>query len=353
MAHDSSVTTLHRKDASPTTTDGPLLDVHNLSTYFYTPGGVLRAVDDVSFSIAQNETVGLVGESGCGKSVTALSILRLVPSPPGKIVGGQVLFQGRDLLAISAEEMRKVRGAQIGVIFQEPMTSLNPVLSIGKQLTERIERFMRLGRRAARDRAAELLSLVGIPDARARLNEYPHQMSGGQRQRIMIAIALSCDPKLIIADEATTALDVTIQAQILELLATLREQFSAALVIITHNLGIVARYADRVTVMYAGKIRESGTAIEIYGHPAHPYTTGLLRCVPRADTPRQGRLDSIEGEIPNLLDLPGGCAFHPRCRWRTDPCIAEEPPLAPLGTSHTVACWNAETVMRGARETQA
>jgi oligopeptide/dipeptide ABC transporter ATP-binding protein len=285
-----------------------------------------------------------VGESGCGKSVTALSIMRLIPDPPGKIVGGEVLFEEKDLLAISEREMRAVRGSRIGMIFQEPMTSLNPVLSIGRQLTETLELHLKLSKQAALERAAELLDIVGIPDPRERLEDYPHQLSGGQRQRVMIAIALSCNPRLVIADEATTALDVTIQAQILELLKELSEQFRTALLIITHNLGVVARYADRVNVMYAGRIRESGPAAELYRSPRHPYTVGLLRSVPRLDEPLSRRLTPIEGEIPDMAKLPEGCAFRPRCRWAVDRCATEDPPMLEAGPDHASACWELERV---------
>jgi oligopeptide transport system ATP-binding protein len=336
--------TAHKTDLQfPTDIDldgtRPLLEVRNLRTSFFGRGEEVRAVDDVSFSLKTGETLGLVGESGCGKSVTALSILRLVPEPQGKILGGEVWLDGVDLLSLPDEGIRAVRGSQIGMIFQEPMTSLNPVLSIGRQLTETLEIHLGMTKHAAKDRAAELLNMVGIPDATSRLLDYPHQLSGGQRQRVMIAIALSCDPKLIIADEATTALDVTIQAQILELLARLTDDLGTALMIITHNLGVVARYADRVNVMYAGKIRESGSADEIYDTPRHPYTVGLLDSVPRLDRPKGSRLKSIEGEIPDLANLPTGCAYRPRCTYAVDRCAAENPPLAKVGDSHASACW--------------
>ena len=328
---------------------GTLLEVKNLKTHFVTRSGVVRAVDDVSWDVGESETVALVGESGCGKSVSALSIMRLVAGPAGRIVGGEVLFKGRDLLKLSDEEMRHVRGREIGMIFQEPMTSLNPVLSIGRQLTEGLEIHLGLSPTEARGRAAELLGMVGIPDPERRLSQYPHQFSGGMRQRMMIAMALACKPSLILADEPTTALDVTIQAQILELMKDLSRRFGVAMLIITHNLGVVARYADRVNVMYAGKIIERGTAREIYANPRHPYTLGLLRSVPRLDEPRRARLDPIEGQPPDLTRLPNGCAFAPRCAFSVDRCRAEIPPLRAVnGAGHVSACWEAERLGREA-----
>jgi oligopeptide/dipeptide ABC transporter ATP-binding protein len=323
-----------------------LLDVRNLQTQFATRGGVVRAVDDVSWDVKQGETVALVGESGCGKSVSALSIMRLVSEPAGRIIGGEVIFRGRNLLTLSEEEMRHVRGREIAMIFQEPMTSLNPVLTIGRQLTEGLE--IHLGRtpQQARARAGELLAMVGIPDPERRLPQYPHQFSGGMRQRMMIAMALACEPALILADEPTTALDVTIQAQILELMKDLSRRLGVAMLMITHNLGVVARYADRVNVMYAGKIIERGTAREIYGNPRHPYTLGLLRSVPRLDEPRKSRLAPIEGQPPDLTRLPPGCSFTPRCAFRVDRCSVEVPPLRPIESdgvsAHVSACWEAE-----------
>ena len=330
-------------------TQGTLLEVRNLSTEFNTASGAIRAVNDVSFAVKEGEVLGLVGESGCGKSVTALSIMRLVPNPPGRIVAGQVLLDGQDLLALPDDQMREIRGVKIGMIFQEPMTSLNPVMTIGRQLTETLRIHLKMEKAAAQDRAAELLTMVGIPDARQRLKDYPHQLSGGQRQRVMIAIALSCNPRLIIADEATTALDVTIQAQILELLISLSSEFKTALMIITHNLGIVARYADRVNVMYAGKIREMGNAKDIYTAPKHPYTVGLLHSVPRLDLPRALRLDPIDGEIPDLTNLPAGCAFQPRCPYAVDRCLEAEPELRNVGPEHRVACLESDTVTKEKR----
>jgi oligopeptide/dipeptide ABC transporter ATP-binding protein len=323
-----------------------LLQVRALKTQFFTPAGVIRAVDGVSLELYEGETLGLVGESGCGKSVTALSLMRLIPDPPGRIVDGEIMFRGRDLLKLSDTEMRKVRGRDIGMIFQEPMTSLNPVLTIGRQITEALELHMGMTKARAWDRAGELLDMVGIPDARTRLRDYPHQLSGGQRQRVMIAIALSCDPKLLIADEATTALDVTIQAQILELMKDLTSRSRTALLIITHNLGVVARYADRVNVMYAGKIREMGSSDQIYGTPRHPYTVGLLNSVPRLDQPMKTRLAPIRGEIPNMADLPPGCAFRDRCDWAVGRCEKDDPPLLEVGATHTSACFEHARVSR-------
>jgi oligopeptide/dipeptide ABC transporter ATP-binding protein len=322
---------------------GPLLKVEGLTTEFRTESGPLRAVDNVSLEISEGETLGLVGESGCGKSVTALSIMRLVPDPPGRIVGGHVWFQGRDLLALGEAEMRRVRGGQIGMVFQEPMTSLNPVLTVGRQITEPLELHMKMPSSEAKRRAIELLEMVGIPDAPRRFSAYPHQLSGGQRQRVMIAIAMSCDPKLLIADEATTALDVTIQAQILELMKSLTERAGTALLIITHNLGIVARYADRVNVMYAGRIREGGDADSIYLKTRHPYTAGLLRSVPRLGDAGK-RLEPISGDSPDMTALTPGCAFRPRCRFAVERCEAEDPELVEVAAGHTCACWEHKRV---------
>ena len=321
-----------------------LLEVQDLTTYFFTGAGVVRAVDGVSYDVREGETVALVGESGCGKTVSALSVMRLVAAPAGRIVSGQVLFKGRDLLALDEEGMRRVRGREIGMVFQEPMTSLNPVLSIGRQLTETLEIHMGMTPAEARGRAIELLTLVGIADPARRLAQYPHQFSGGMRQRIMIAMALSCSPSLILADEPTTALDVTIQAQILELMQDLSRRLGVAMLIITHNLGVVARYADRVNVMYAGKIIERGTAREIYARPHHPYTVGLLRSVPRLDEPRKSKLNPIDGQPPDLVRLPLGCAFFPRCRYAVDRCAGDVPPLHAVSDGHDAACWVAERV---------
>ena len=316
-----------------------LLDIKNLSTHFNTSAGTIKAVNDVSFKLREGETLGLVGESGCGKSVTALSIMRLVPSPPGRIVSGDVIFQGKNLLEISEEEMQNVRGRDIGMIFQEPMTSLNPVLSIGRQLREPLELHLGMTKQQSLSRSSELLELVGIPDPETRLKTFPHQTSGGQRQRIMIAMALSCEPKLLIADEATTALDVTIQAQILEIIKELTDRLGTSVIIITHNLGVVARYADSVNVMYAGKLRESGSLDQVYKESKHPYTVGLLNSVPTLDLDADVRLQPIRGEIPNLTDLPEGCAFIDRCDYATQKCEESEPELEEVEDAHFGACW--------------
>ena len=316
-----------------------ILEVENLQTQFFTSAGTVRAVDGITYSVNHGETVAIVGESGCGKSVSALSILRLIPDPPGRVVGGHIRFMGLDILALSDDEIRKVRGRRIAMVFQEPMTSLNPVLTIGRQLTETLEHHLGMGREAANARAMELLGMVGISDPKRRLAQYPHHLSGGMRQRVMIAMALSCEPELIIADEPTTALDVTIQAQILELMRDLSKRLGVALIIITHNLGVVARYADRVNVMYAGKIIEQGSALQIYHRPSHPYTLGLLHSVPRLDRPRQAKLDPIEGQPPDLTRLGAGCAFRPRCRFAVERCAQEIPPLETVGDGHLSACW--------------
>ena len=327
-----------------------LLEVKSLSTYFFQEDSTVRAVDDVSYDLEEGETLALVGESGCGKSVSALSIMQLVPDPPGRIVNGEVLFADLDLVKLSEQQMRGVRGKDIAMIFQEPMTSLNPVLTIGRQLTEALELHLGMTSSQAQTRAVELLDMVGIPEGRQRLKSYPHQFSGGMRQRVMIAMALSCDPKLLIADEPTTALDVTIQAQILELIQTLCQELGTAVILITHNLGVVARYARRVNVMYAGKIIERGLARDIYHEPGHPYTLGLLRSVPRLDVTRRDRLEAIEGLPPELDLLPKGCAYYPRCPFRMERCLEEVPPLEPVADGHVAACWASETVHQLAKE---
>ena len=316
-----------------------LLEIAGLKTQFFTSAGTVKAVDGVSYTVEQGETVAVVGESGCGKSVTALSILRLIPWPPGRIVDGHIRFDNKDLLSLDEESMREIRGRDIGMIFQEPMTSLNPVLSIGLQLTETLVTHMEITQEAAQRRAAELLEMVGISEPNRRLKQYPHHLSGGMRQRVMIAMALSCEPKLIIADEPTTALDVTIQAQILELMKDLTRKLNVAMIIITHNLGVVARYADRVNVMYAGKIIESGSANDIYHAPKHPYTLALLKSIPRMDQARQAKLDPVEGQPPDLTKLDDGCAFRPRCRYAIDRCNADFPLLEQVGEGHFSACW--------------
>ncbi|MBI3513032.1 MAG: ABC transporter ATP-binding protein [Proteobacteria bacterium] len=322
-----------------------LLDVRDLHTEFRTGAGLVRAVDGVSYTVDQGETVAIVGESGSGKSVSAMSILRLIPDPPGRITQGQILFAGRDLMRLSDDAMREVRGGEIGMVFQEPMTSLNPVLTIGRQITEAVEQHRGVDWATAQKRALELLALVGIADPARRLKQYPHQLSGGMRQRVMIAIALACDPKLIIADEPTTALDVTIQAQILELMKDLTRRLNVALIIITHNLGVVARYANRVNVMYAGRIVESGSAAAIYHRPRHPYTIALLRSVPRLDRPRQAKLDPVDGQPPDLTRLDGGCSFRPRCRFAVDACAHGRPPLeATDDAAHLAACFRSREI---------
>jgi len=321
-----------------------LLQVRNLTTQFFTSSGTVRAVDNVTFHVDEGETVAVVGESGCGKSVSALSILRLVPWPPGKIVGGSINFMGQNLLEMGDEDIRRIRGREISMVFQEPMTSLNPVLSIGLQLTETMQHHLGLSSAQALKRAAELLEMVGISEPKRRLAQFPHHLSGGMRQRVMIAVALSCEPKLIIADEPTTALDVTIQAQILELMKDLTKRLGVALVVITHNLGVVARYADRVNVMYAGKIIEMGSAQQIYHQPHHPYTLGLLASVPRMDQPRGTRLIPIDGQPPDLTRLDGGCAFRPRCRFAIDRCAQEFPPLENIDSGHVSACWRVKEI---------
>lgn len=327
-----------------------LLEVRDLKTHFFTQAGVVKAVDGVSYDLEEGETLGLVGESGCGKSVSALSIMRLIPDPPGKTVGGEVIFDGQDLLKLPDYQMRRVRGKQISMVFQEPMTSLNPVLSIQRQLTESLELHLSMSKTDARREAVRRLEQVGIPDPERRLKQFPHQFSGGMLQRVMIAMALSCNPRLIIADEPTTALDVTIQAQILELMKNLSREYGVSLIIITHNLGVVARYADRVNIMYAGKIIERGTARDIYRNPSHPYTLGLLNSVPRLDLPRKEKLDPIEGQPPDLMNLPAGCSFRERCRFSIDRCAEEIPPLQSVSAGHFSACFAAETLVSRAKE---
>ncbi len=316
-----------------------LLEITDLATYFFTQEGVVKAVDGISYDVEEGEVLGIVGESGCGKSVSALSVMRLVANPPGRTVRGEVKFEGEDLLNLDDAEMRHIRGNRIAMVFQEPMTSLNPVLTIGRQLTETLELHLGMNKSEARERAAELLRMIGIPDAARRLKDYPHQFSGGMRQRVMIAMALSCNPKLIIADEPTTALDVTIQAQILELMRDLSKEFGTALIIITHNLGVVARYAHRVVVMYAGKIIETGLAVDIYHNPKHPYTIGLLNSVPRLDEKERTRLEAIDGLPPDLIDLPAGCSFAPRCRYANERCLQEAPTLVEAAHEHMTSCF--------------
>ncbi len=315
----------------------PLLKVHSLTTRFYTEDGVVRAVEDVSFEIFQGEILSLVGESGCGKSVTGLSLLRLIPIPPGRIESGEILFNGRNLLNLDEKEMERVRGNEISMIFQEPMTSLNPVFTIGSQITEVLKLHQGLDKREARKRAIEMLDRVRIPSPEVRIDSYPHQLSGGMRQRAMIAMALSCRPKLLIADEPTTALDVTIQAQVLRLLKEIQREMGMAVMLITHDLGVVSEVADRVVVMYAGRVVESGPIEAIFGRMRHPYTKGLLESIPRLEEKRE-RLNAIPGQVPNPLDLPPGCKFHPRCPLAIEPCKREEPPLFPVEENHLSRC---------------
>ncbi len=316
-----------------------LLEVRDLKTQFFTQDGVVKAVDGISFYVNAGETLGIVGESGCGKSVSVLSVMRLIPQPPGKIVGGEVIFDGRNLLDLRDSEMRKVRGNQIAMIFQDPMTSLNPVLTIGRQIGEALELHLGMNKEESRRRSAELLSMVGIPEADARLDDYPHQFSGGMRQRAMIAMGLACSPQLLIADEPTTALDVTIQAQIVELVKRLRDEIGMAIVWITHDLGVVAGLADRMMVMYAGTVVEEAPVKEVYGNPRHPYTLGLLGSLPRLDEVRADKLTSIEGLPPDLIDPPPACPFEPRCDYAVDKCREVRPELEPVGPRHRIACW--------------
>jgi oligopeptide transport system ATP-binding protein len=316
-----------------------LLEVTGLKTQFFTQDGVVKAVDGVSFHVNEGETLGIVGESGCGKSVSVLSVMRLIPQPPGKIVDGQVMFEGIDLLTVSDDEIRKVRGNQIAMIFQDPMTSLNPVLTIGRQIGEALELHMGMNKQESRGRSAQLLEMVGIPEAEDRLDDYPHQFSGGMRQRAMIAMALACNPQLLIADEPTTALDVTIQAQIVELVKRLRDEIGMAIIWITHDLGVVAGLADRMMVMYAGHAVEEAPVREVYADPRHPYTIGLLGSLPRLDEIREDKLQSIEGLPPDLIDLPPGCPFEPRCVYAIEKCRMETPKLEPVGPRHRIACW--------------
>ena len=323
-----------------------VLQVEDLQTHFFTAIGRVRAVDGVSYALKAGETLGVVGESGCGKSVSALSILRLVANPPGRIVGGAVRFQGRNLLELSDSEMERIRGNEISMIFQEPMTSLNPLYTVGKQIAEAVALHQGLSRRDAWDRAVDMLRRVYIPEPERRAHAYPHQLSGGMRQRVMIAMALACNPEVLIADEPTTALDVTIQAQILDLMRELQETFGTAIVLITHDMGVVAENADRVVVMYAGRKVEEADAAELFDNPGHPYTKGLLGSIPHLDTAarsgaRRPRLNEIKGMVPSLFNLPQGCSFAPRCGLATDQCRAEAPPLEQHRPGHFIACWHA------------
>jgi oligopeptide/dipeptide ABC transporter ATP-binding protein len=328
-----------------------ILQIDDLQTHFFTAIGTVRAVDGVSYSLKSGETLGVVGESGCGKSVTALSILRLVANPPGRIVGGAVRFEGRNLLELSESEMERIRGNDISMIFQEPMTSLNPLFTVGWQISEAIALHQGLSKRDAWDKAIEMLRRVQMPEAERRAHAYPHQLSGGMRQRVMIAMALSCNPKVLIADEPTTALDVTIQAQILDLMRDLQETLGTAIILITHDMGVVAENADRVVVMYAGRKVEEAAAAELFDNPGHPYTKGLLGSIPHLDAAahsRRARLNEIKGMVPSLFDLPAGCSFAARCSLATDECRATVPPLEQHRPGHWVACWHADRLLRGA-----
>ena len=316
-----------------------LLEVKELKTQFSTPDGVVNAVNGISYSLERGEAMGIVGESGCGKSVSVLSIMRIIPDPPGKIVGGEVLFEGRDLLKMGLRDLRAIRGNQIAMIFQDPLTSLNPVLTIGRQISEAVLLHTGMDKRQARQRTVELLDLVGIPEAENRLSEYPHQFSGGMRQRVMIAMALSCDPKILIADEPTTALDVTIQAQIVDLVKRLQDELGMAVIWITHDLGVVAGFVDKVLVMYAGHIVEAAPLKEFYANPRHPYSIGLLGSLPRLDAETQEKLVSIDGLPPDLIDMPECCPFVARCKHVIDRCNNENPLLRQVGPSHQIACW--------------
>ena len=325
----------------------PLLEVDDLRTYFYTRDGVVRAVDGVSWSVYPGETLAVVGESGCGKSVTSLSVLRLIASPPGRIVSGRLMFEGKNLLDLGEAELRAIRGNEISMIFQEPMTSLNPVLTIGRQIAETLVLHQNMTQGQAMQRAVEMLHLVKIPEPERRVTQYPHELSGGMRQRVMIAMALSCNPKLLIADEPTTALDVTIQAQILDLMRELKEKTGAAIVLITHDLGVVAEMAQRVVVMYAGRKVEEAGVDELFAHPRHPYTRGLMDSIPRldeSDAVQRKRLAEIPGMVPSLKEEVPGCLFAPRCALATERCRQAHPPLEPKAPGHWAACWESERV---------
>jgi peptide/nickel transport system ATP-binding protein len=326
--------------------DDPLLEIRGLKTHFATDDGMVRAVDGVDLTIARGETLGVVGESGCGKTVTAMSVLKLIAMPPGRIVEGRILWQGRDLVPLPPEEMNRIRGKEIAIIFQEPMTSLNPVYTVGEQIAEVVRLHEKVGRRSALEKTVDMLRLVQIPNPERRIHDYPHQFSGGMRQRVMIAMALSCNPKLLIADEPTTALDVTIQAQILELLQEMKSRFGMAIMLITHAMGVVAETAQRVVVMYAGKVIEEAPVENLFGRPAHPYTKGLIRSIPRVDRAaiHKTRLEAIAGVVPSLLDPPPGCRFAPRCPYAIAVCREAVPPLREIEAGHRVACVRAEEV---------
>ncbi|MDQ3512810.1 MAG: ABC transporter ATP-binding protein [Chloroflexota bacterium] len=330
--------------------DQALLAVRNLKTQFFTQDGIVKAVDDVSFYVMPGETLGIVGESGCGKSMTGLSIMRLIPSPPGKITAGEIVFNGRDVLRMSEEQVRSIRGNDIAMIFQDPMTSLNPVLTINRQISEALELHMDMNKDQAKRRSVELLTMVGIPNADERVDQYPHQFSGGMRQRVMIAMALSCNPKLIIADEPTTALDVTIQAQILDLMRTLQVESGTGVILITHSMGVVAGMSDRIQVMYAGHIVETASTEEIFANPRHPYTVGLMKSIPRLDATKKSKLEPIRGLPPDLIDLPDMCPFVPRCNYAREACEQKNPPLLEVQPGHFSACWFWEEVSKEADE---
>jgi peptide/nickel transport system ATP-binding protein len=324
-----------------------VLSVEDLQTVFYTRAGMVRAVDRMSFTLAAGETLAVVGESGCGKSITALSLMRLIPDPPGRIIGGKVMLEGTDLLQLSEPEMRKVRGNRVSMIFQEPMTSLNPVITVGRQISQALMMHQGMSKSEAMERAVEMLRLVKVPEPAQRVKEYPHQLSGGMRQRVMIAMALSCNPRILIADEPTTALDVTIQAQILQLILELQNKLGTAVILITHDLGVVAETAQRVIVMYAGRKVEEATVEDLFAHPLHPYTRGLMASIPRLGLMRDKaaesgtRLQEIPGMVPPLYDLPKGCAYAPRCARASDKCRAEYPPFEEKRPAHWAACWHA------------
>jgi oligopeptide transport system ATP-binding protein len=343
MATQSQQRTSTGVDGSPSRGQ-PLLEVRSLKTQFFTQDGVVKAVDDVSFYVMPGETLGVVGESGSGKSMTGLSIMRLIPNPPGKIVNGEIVFNGNDVLKMSEDQVRSIRGNDIAMIFQDPMTSLNPVLTINRQISESLQLHMGMNKNQARNRAIELLEMVGIPNASERVDQYPHQFSGGMRQRVMIAMALSCNPKLLIADEPTTALDVTIQAQILDLMRNLQSETGAGVLMITHSMGVVAGMADRVQVMYAGHIVETAETEEIFANPRMPYTVGLMQSIPRLDSSKREKLRPIRGLPPDLIDLPDMCPFTPRCNYAREKCEQKNPPLLEVKPGHYAACWFWEEV---------
>ncbi|CAN5647199.1 ABC transporter ATP-binding protein [soil metagenome] len=344
VSETESVTTSGARLGSNGNAIEPLLEVRNLKTQFFTQDGVVKAVEDVSFYVMPGETLGVVGESGCGKSITGLSIMRLIPDPPGKIVEGEIIFEGQDLRKLNDDQIRRIRGNRIAMIFQDPMTSLNPVLTINRQISEALQLHMGMSKDQAKTRSIELLEMVGIPNAEERIDQYPHQFSGGMRQRVMIAMALSCNPQLIIADEPTTALDVTIQAQILDLMRNLQSERDTGVLMITHSMGVVAGMADRVQVMYAGSIVETASTEEIFANPRHPYTVGLMKSIPRLDSREKEKLEPIRGLPPDLIDLPDMCPFVPRCNYAREKCEQKRPPLLQVAPEHYSACWFWEEV---------